>query len=57
MGNRFRGVMIAGVTAVVVSAFWVAMTPVVGEERAGRFPAYRPERMADGHPDMNGINK
>src|SRR5262249_23804664 len=51
----FRGVMISGVTAVVVSALWIALTPVVGQERAGRFPAYRPVRMADGHPDLNGM--
>lgn len=55
MRNRFRVVLTAGVTAVVVSALWLLMTPVVGQQRAARFPVYRPTRMADGHPDLNGI--
>jgi hypothetical protein len=39
----------AGAAAVATLSFWVA--PIEGQQA----PAYRPPRLADGHPDFNGI--
>jgi hypothetical protein len=39
----------AGAAAVSMLSFWVA--PIEGQQA----PAYRPPRLADGHPDLNGI--
>jgi hypothetical protein len=39
----------AGAAAVSMLSFWVA--PIEGQQT----PAYRPPRLADGHPDLNGI--
>src|SRR5437870_12406752 len=35
----------------------LALTPAISQQTpaSGQFPAYRPPRMADGHPDLNGI--
>src|SRR6266700_8344895 len=48
------------ITAVALSIaviLCLAVTPSVGQQAPanGQFPAYRPPRMADGHPDLNGI--
>src|ERR1700682_4999699 len=47
-------------TACFVGVLWLGlatMTPIAGQQApaAGQFPAYRAPRMADGHPDLNGI--
>jgi hypothetical protein len=46
-------------TAVVVSVFWPAVMPTAGQQpapAAGQFPTgYKAPRLADGHPDLNGI--
>src|SRR5262245_5286904 len=55
MRHQWRGIMIAVVTAAAVSTFWLALSPAAGEQVPGQFPAYRPPRMADGHPDLNGV--
>src|SRR5947209_12223457 len=35
----------------------LGVLPALGQQApaSGQFPAYRPPRMADGHPDLNGI--
>jgi hypothetical protein len=43
-------------TAVVFACLWMAAPPIVGQQAASpQFPLYRPARMADGHPDLNGL--
>src|SRR3984893_11268132 len=51
MRNSFRSAIIA-----VAAIAWTAL-PAAGQQApaAGPFPAYRAPRMADGHPDLNGI--
>src|SRR5579864_1412413 len=41
----------AAPTAAVIAFFWTAAIPAPGQQ----FPPYRAPRMADGHPDLNGI--
>src|SRR6202045_263470 len=50
MRNQLRIPMLVVATA----AF---MLPAAGQQApaSGQFPQYRPPRMADGHPDLNGI--
>src|SRR2546425_8673043 len=57
MRNGFSGVMIAAGAAAVTVFLWLAVIPTAGQQApaVGQFPAYRPPRMADGHPDLNGI--
>jgi len=59
MHNRLTTVVIALGTAAATSVFWLAMTPTAGQgasqSQAGAGAAYRPVRMADGHPNLNGI--
>src|SRR6266704_5600628 len=57
MRNGFSGVMIAAGAAAVSVFLWLAVIPTAGQQApaVGQFPAYRPPRMADGHPDLNGI--
>jgi hypothetical protein len=59
MHNRLTPVVIALGTAAATSVFWLAMTPTAGQgasqSPAGAGAAYRPVRMADGHPNLNGI--
>jgi hypothetical protein len=55
MRNRLRGAILAIIAAGAVSAFWLARTPVEGQQPAGQFAPYKAPRMADGHPDLNGI--
>jgi len=60
MHSRLSGVLIALGTAAATSVFWLAMAPAAGQGQAGGGPgptttAYRPARMADGHPNLNGI--
>src|SRR2546428_11586285 len=49
--------MRTSLTGVVAVMLWLAVTPAMGQQAsaAPQFPAYRPPRMADGHPDLNGI--
>jgi hypothetical protein len=47
---RHLGRTSALVAAAALAAFVLAALPV-----AGQAPAYRPPRLADGHPDLNGI--
>jgi hypothetical protein len=59
MHNRLTPVVIALGTAAATSVFWLAMTPTAGQgasqSQAVAGAAYRPVRMADGHPNLNGI--
>src|SRR6516225_7797370 len=48
----------AKVRFIFAAAFVLAAVIPAGSQQAptnGQFPAYRPPRMADGHPDLNGI--
>src|SRR5579862_4467037 len=49
-----RNLFQTGIFAVILG---LAVTPAVGQTPAakGQFPPYRAPRMADGHPDLNGI--
>src|SRR6266487_5488412 len=57
MRNRFRGMMIAAGAAAVTAFLWLAVIPTAGQQApvVGQFPSYRAPRLADGHPDLNGI--
>jgi len=46
-----RTILAAATAAAVVSAISLWVTPVSGQQA----PAYRAPRLADGHPDLNGI--
>ena len=52
MLNRFAMAAAAALTMLVLCTM-----PGVGQQAPakGQFPAYRAPRMADGHPDLNGI--
>ena len=59
---EIRGIEIGSVTAalswLVVGVLLVGVLPAVGQPPAparGEFPSYRAPRMADGHPDLNGL--
>src|SRR5437762_10587804 len=41
----------------LVAILCLGVMPVHAQQTVvpGQFPAYRPPRMADGHPDLNGI--
>src|SRR5437660_12913089 len=49
--------MIATAAICAAVVLWVALTPAISQQApaSGQFSAYRPPRMADGHPDLNGI--
>src|SRR5437764_13964380 len=49
--------MIAAAAICAAVVLWVTLTPAISQQApaSGQFPAYRPPRMADGHPDLNGI--
>ena len=56
MGIRLRDVVVAAVTAAMVTVLWLAAAPTAGQAPpGGQFPPYDPPRMADGHPDLNGL--
>src|SRR5262245_23898160 len=62
MHNRLSGVLIALGAAVATSVFWLAAASTIGQgQGAGQGAAgvqaatYRPQRMSDGHPNLNGI--
>ena len=57
MRTRYSGALIpvAAVAASVIILLLVVVNTTWGQIAAGRFPAYRPARMADGHSDLNGI--
>src|SRR5436189_5768379 len=56
MRNLSRRVMIGGVTgAVIAIALSVATTAGQQTSPAGKFPPYKAPRLADGHPDLNGL--
>jgi len=51
-----RGATIPVGVAAVIVFLWLAGRPAAAQPPpAGQFPPYRPARMADGHPDLNGI--
>src|SRR5579862_2880956 len=43
--------------AALVVVATLAVLPVAGQQAPakGQFPPYKPARMADGHPDLNGL--
>src|SRR5947208_13705607 len=45
------------VAASMLLLLCLALTPAISQQTpsSGQFPPYRPPRMADGHPDLNGI--
>jgi hypothetical protein len=49
--------MISVGTAAVVAVLCVPAIPAAGQQASGarQLPPYRPTRMADGHPDLNGL--
>src|SRR5712691_10705247 len=49
--------VITAVALSIVVILCVAVTPGNGQQAPanGQFPQYRPPRMADGHPDLNGV--
>src|SRR5919109_235649 len=53
MRSSFTKIILASGLAVLL----LAITPAISQQTpaSGQFPAYRPPRMADGHPDLNGI--
>jgi len=51
MPHRFRMMLAATGGALAVTALSLAVTPLSGQQP----PAYRAPRLADGHPDLNGI--
>jgi hypothetical protein len=56
MRYRFRAALPAIGTGAVVAALWLVTISTSGQgTAAGSFPPYQPPRMADGHPDLNGI--
>ena len=57
MRNGLRGVIIAAGAAAVTAFLWLAAIPTAGQQAtpAGQFSSYRAPRLADGHPDLNGI--
>ena len=54
MRNRVRGVLLAGALASAIAQAAVAVAPLRIQAQ-GQTPAYRAPRLADGHPDLNGI--
>src|SRR5438270_11157210 len=54
MRNCCRPMIIAAAT---VAAIAILVMPAFGQQgaAAGQFPPYRAPRMADGHPDLNGL--
>src|SRR5579864_4857335 len=53
MSNRFRVAPCA--IAVIAAAILAAPVPGQPARATGQFPAYRAPRMADGHPNLNGL--
>src|SRR5438874_13238167 len=56
MRNRSRRVMILGVTGAVIAVV-VTVAATVGQQTSSArpFPPYKAPRLADGHPDLNGL--
>src|SRR2546430_14388633 len=54
MRSSFTKIILASGLAAVLC---LAITPAISQQTPanGQFPPYRPPRMADGHPDLNGI--
>ena len=57
MSTRWALALIAvGAVVPVALVLWIVATPTEGQvPTAGRFPPYAAPRLADGHPDLNGI--
>src|SRR5919204_3606533 len=59
MHKNSRVMIMAIAAAVAVTALSLAVISISGQQRAPAAQvssaAYRPQRMADGHPDLNGI--
>src|SRR5215467_9865209 len=59
MRKNFRLTINVIACAVAVATFSLAVLSIKGQQRApasqATSPAYQPKRMADGHPDLNGI--
>jgi hypothetical protein len=57
MRMRFGATTTGVMTAAIAVIIWLAVMPAAGQQarNTNPFPAYRPPRMADGHPDLNGI--
>ena len=60
MRSRFGRVMIPLGAAAVISVFWLTVLPTSGQQapparQSAPFPAYKAPRLADGHPDLNGL--
>jgi hypothetical protein len=53
--NRLTGLMIPVGTSAVVAVLCVTAIPTAGQQPTRQFPPYRPARMPDGHPDLNGL--
>src|ERR1700687_1909553 len=57
MGIRLGPSMMCLGTAAVVVVLWLGATPTAGRQAPppNPSPPYRVARMADGHPDLNGV--
>jgi hypothetical protein len=60
MRSRFGRVVIPLGIAAVISVFWLTVLPTAGQQapparQSAPFPPYKAPRLADGHPDLNGL--
>src|SRR5436309_1285634 len=60
MGSRFSRVIIPLGVAMAIAVFSLTALPLAGQQArpardASVFPAYKAPRLADGHPDLNGM--
>ena len=55
--NLFQAATFAAGTAAAMVILGLSMMPAAGQPSPanGQFPPYKAPRMADGHPDLNGI--
>jgi hypothetical protein len=60
MRSRFGRVVIPLGMAAIVSVLWLTVLPTAGQQappgrQSASFPPYKAPRLADGHPDLNGL--
>jgi hypothetical protein len=55
MSHRSKLVVVSLAAISVAVTLWVATPPTEGQAQATLFPPYKPSRMADGKPNLNGI--
>ena len=57
MYNRHKILIIACGAAALGALLWLTVIASAAQQipDTGQFPSHRPARMADGHPDLNGM--